>query len=71
MPASREPRRLRRRRARHPRPAHRHRGGVGPSLAAGDHAAEARRILRGHGLACWCPLDRPCHADVPLGLANR
>lgn len=27
--------------------------------------------LRGHNLACWCPLDgRPCHADVLLALAN-
>ena len=27
--------------------------------------------LRGKDLACWCPLDRPCHADVLLELANR
>ena len=27
--------------------------------------------LRGHDLACWCPLDRPCHADVLLELANQ
>lgn len=27
--------------------------------------------LRGHDLACWCPLDQPCHADVLLELANR
>ncbi|WP_082083840.1 DUF4326 domain-containing protein [Gordonia sihwensis] len=26
--------------------------------------------LRGHDLACWCPLDLPCHADVLLELAN-
>ncbi|WP_195167634.1 DUF4326 domain-containing protein [Mycobacteroides abscessus] len=26
--------------------------------------------LRGHDLACWCPLDSPCHADVLLELAN-
>lgn len=26
--------------------------------------------LRGHDLACWCPLDAPCHADVLLELAN-
>lgn len=26
--------------------------------------------LRGRDLACWCPLDRPCHADVLLELAN-
>lgn len=27
--------------------------------------------LRGHDLACWCPLGQPCHADVLLDLANR
>ncbi len=27
--------------------------------------------LRGRNLACWCPLDRPCHADVLLELANQ
>jgi len=26
--------------------------------------------LRGKDLACWCPPDRPCHADVLLELAN-
>jgi hypothetical protein len=26
--------------------------------------------LRGHDLACWCPLDAPCHADVLLELAS-
>jgi len=26
--------------------------------------------LRGKDLACWCPLDQPCHADVLLELAN-
>jgi len=26
--------------------------------------------LRGKDLACWCPLDRPCHADVLLRIAN-
>lgn len=29
-----------------------------------------RRDLRGHNLACWCPLDEPCHADVLLEVAN-
>lgn len=29
-----------------------------------------RRELAGHDLACWCPLDQPCHADVLLELAN-
>jgi len=27
--------------------------------------------LAGRDLACWCPLDQPCHADVLLNLANR
>lgn len=26
--------------------------------------------LHGKNLACWCPLDKPCHADVLLELAN-
>ena len=26
--------------------------------------------LRGKDLACWCPLDHPCHADVLLKVAN-
>ncbi len=33
---------------------------------------EAARIeLRGKDLACWCPLDQPCHADVLLEIANQ
>lgn len=31
---------------------------------------EVRRELRGRDLACWCPLDRPCHADVLLEVAG-
>lgn len=27
-----------------------------------------RKALRGRDLACWCPLDQPCHADVLLEL---
>lgn len=26
--------------------------------------------LAGKDLACWCPLDAPCHADVLLKYAN-
>jgi hypothetical protein len=26
--------------------------------------------LRGKNLACWCPLDLACHADILLRLAN-
>ena len=31
---------------------------------------ELRNALGGRNLACWCPLDQPCHADVLLELAN-
>lgn len=27
-------------------------------------------FLRGKDLACWCPLDQPCHADFLLEIAN-
>lgn len=27
-------------------------------------------LLEGVNLACWCPLDQPCHADVLLEIAN-
>lgn len=29
-----------------------------------------RTELAGKDLACWCPLDQPCHADVLLEIAN-
>ena len=32
--------------------------------------AEVRHELAGRDLACWCPLDQPCHADVLLEIAN-
>jgi hypothetical protein len=31
---------------------------------------DVQRELRGHDLACYCPLDEPCHADVLLAVAN-
>ncbi len=31
---------------------------------------DVRRELRGKNLACWCPSDQPCHADVLLEVAN-
>lgn len=33
-------------------------------------APDLLEMLRGRDLACWCPLDKPCHADVLLDLAN-
>lgn len=34
------------------------------------HLGEIQAALRGKNLACWCPLDEPCHADVLLEIAN-
>lgn len=31
---------------------------------------EIKRELKGKNLACWCPLDQPCHADILLEIAN-
>jgi len=31
---------------------------------------DARRELKDRDLACWCPLDGPCHADVLIEVAN-
>lgn len=31
---------------------------------------EIRGALEGKDLVCWCPLGRPCHADVLLEIAN-
>lgn len=31
---------------------------------------QARHDLKGKDLACWCPLDQPCHADVLIEIAN-
>jgi hypothetical protein len=31
---------------------------------------DVKRELRGRDLACYCPLDESCHADVLLAIAN-
>ena len=31
---------------------------------------DIKRELKGYNLACWCPLDEPCHADILLRVAN-
>lgn len=38
--------------------------GPAPAIAA------IRTALAGRDLACWCPLDAACHADVLLEIAN-
>ncbi|WP_244366186.1 DUF4326 domain-containing protein [Micromonospora echinofusca] len=35
-----------------------------------DYADAVRAELAGKTLACWCPLDQPCHADELLRIAN-
>jgi len=48
-----------------------HRWSEGIHRKCGGHPAEiARAFLRGKNLACWCPLNHPCHADVLLEIAN-
>ena len=39
-------------------------------LGGGDLRGYVAAELRGKDLACCCPLDVPCHADVLLELAN-
>ncbi|RDV44879.1 hypothetical protein DOE76_11515 [Leifsonia sp. ku-ls] len=44
-----------------------------PDARAAHRYPEPEEIvarLAGHILACWCPLDQPCHADVLLEVAN-
>lgn len=31
---------------------------------------EIKRELKGKDLVCWCPLDKPCHADLLIEIAN-
>ena len=45
--------------------------GPGDEPAEYEHPATIRALLRGKDLACWCPLDQPCHADVLLEIANQ
>ena len=35
-----------------------------------EFICSVRSELKGKDLACWCPLDQPCHADVLLKIAN-
>lgn len=39
-------------------------------VEASEHRLAQIAELRGRDLACWCPLDAPCHADVLLEIAN-
>ena len=41
------------------------------AIAQNEACPKYYEPLRGKNLACWCPLDKPCHADVLLELANQ
>lgn len=44
---------------------------MGPKAdATRDRILADLHLLRGKDLACTCPPDKPCHADVLLKLAN-
>ena len=52
---------------------YRHHGpmsGMEHFLISEANMREVQADLRGKNLACWCPLDQPCHADVLLEMAN-
>jgi len=35
-----------------------------------EYLTSVRAELAGRDLACWCPLEAPCHGDVLLEFAN-
>ena len=47
-------------------------GGIEGRVWAGPPPTrkEIREALRGKTLCCWCPTDKPCHADILLKIAN-
>lgn len=42
-----------------------------PGDAEPPSSAQIRDALGGRNLACWCPLDGPCHADLLLAVAHK
>jgi hypothetical protein len=48
------------------------RGEIAAPGGAEPPTAEAiRGALAGRNLACWCPANGPCHAELLLAIANR
>lgn len=43
---------------------------AGIATVAYPSVEEIRSALAGRDLMCWCPLDKPCHGDVLLYVAN-
>lgn len=55
----------------HPRAVAMHRTtALGKGTEARTFRARVKAELKGKNLACWCPLDGPCHADILLEIAN-
>lgn len=44
-----------------------------PKCGITEHDAIMANLhrLRGKDLVCWCPLNRPCHADVLIEFVNK
>lgn len=42
-----------------------------PGINAAEWVKMHLSTLQGKHLACWCPLDKPCHADILCELANK
>ena len=49
---------------------YRHGGSMGEFFLSEANMLAVQNDLRGKNLACWCALDKPCHADVLLEIAN-
>jgi hypothetical protein len=43
---------------------------IGGNVWTSANKWDIKENLRGKDLVCWCPLDKPCHADVLLEIAN-
>ena len=39
-------------------------------IIKGFRIIEVKQELKGKNLSCWCSLDKPCHADILLKIAN-
>lgn len=40
------------------------------AITAPTSLLKIKEELKGKDLSCWCPLNKPCHADVLLKIAN-
>ena len=54
----------------HKMPYNHETGVLNAFLLSDSNLKEIRKELEGKDLACWCPLDKPCHADLLLKWAN-